>query len=111
MFLFIFQYSATLVLHSGSWELHRKVGHFWAYTYLELFNIRVTLKIHLSLKIELNHAIIFYFNFRSRLTQQLCMGEFYSIFGDEGPSMTSLIDGIVNFILVVVNFVKVVQNQ
>lgn len=94
MFLFIFQYSATLVLHSGSWELHRKVGHFWAYTYLEL-----------------NHAIIFYFNFRSRLTQQLCMGEFYSIFGDEGPSMTSLIDGIVNFILVVVNFVKVVQNQ
>ena len=58
-------------------------------------------------------AIIFY-NFRRGLTQQQCIDELNSIFGDEAPQEPVFIDGILNSTDVVVhsktNFVKVVQN-
>ena len=75
----------------------------------------VTYKIHLTQKMKLNRehfrAIIFFYNFRRSLTQQQCIDEFNSIFGDGSV----FIGGMVNSAEVVVhsktNFVKVVQNQ
>ena len=59
-------------------------------------------------------AIISY-NFRRELTQQHCIDELNSIFGDKAPSSTSVCDGMVNSTEVVVhfkmNYVKVVKNQ
>ena len=51
--------------------------------------------IHFAQKMELNRehfrAIIFY-NFRRGLTQQQCIVELNSIFGDEAPSRTNFFD-------------------
>ena len=66
----------------------------------ERFNTRalfvlftVTYKIHRAQKMELNRkhfrAIIFY-NFRRGLTQQQCIDELNSIFGNEAPSRISV---------------------
>ena len=70
----------------------------------------------MELNREYFRTIIFY-NFRRGLTQQHCIDERNSIFGDEAPSRTRpvFIDGMVNSTEVVVhsttNFEKVVQNQ
>ena len=58
-----------------------------------LFTVTIKVKIRLAQKIALNRehfrAIIFY-NFRRGLTQQQCMNELNSIFGDEASSRTSV---------------------
>ena len=64
---------------------------------------------------ELNREhfrVIIFYNLRHGLTQQQCIVELNSIFGDEAPSRTS---GMVNSSGLIVhskmNFVKAVQNQ
>ena len=67
----------------------------------------------LAQKTELNRehfrAIIFY-NFRRGLTQQQCIDELNSIFGNEAPSRTSVYRWS-RITLSKTNSVKVVQNQ
>ena len=57
-------------------------------------------------------AIIFY-SFRRALTQQQCIDELNSIFGDEAPSRASVYRwyGVYNRGRISLHFVKVVQNQ
>ena len=65
---------------------------------------------------ELNreHFRAIIYNFRRGLTQQKCIDELNSIFGDETPSK-AIMGGMVKSTEVVVhsktNFVKIVQNQ
>ena len=49
--------------------------------------------IHLAQKMELireHFRVIIFYNFRRELTQQLCIDELNSVFGDEAPSKTSV---------------------
>ena len=125
--LLIFWDLATLLLQSSNWHLYRKLEIFGFLSTQSVFwHTSAICVVYSNLKdssrkkkMELNRehffAIIFY-NFRCGLTQQQCIDELNSIFGNEklhqGPVF---INGMVNSTEVIVyskmNFVKVVQNQ
>ena len=57
-----------------------------------LFTVAVR-EIHHAQKMELNREhflVIIFYNFRRRLTQQQCIDELNSIFGNDAPSRTSI---------------------
>lgn len=96
---FMFRDLTVLRLQSGNWLLYRKVGIFDfirtqdVLTYKLFVLFTVTEKVQLGLKMKLNRwhflATIFY-DFRCEFTQQHCMNEVNSIFGDKAASRNSV---------------------